>query len=301
MSKASNNFFESSDSSKSSKSKERSDKTSDRASSGAPPYVERNAATGRFRRTAAGNLRAQGRMSRRSKRTGQYKLTRLGRGTRRFNPHTGRHDRIVASPASLSSSSSSGGVTRIKAARLRAGSNVDELQSLIRDIQKLDDPYTAAEVIQVFDKVKEMMATLRPYVPRSQTDVRQFMSDTKSIPSDSVDMEKITNTLEQFGRLLKPLLPPKGRDSPILQGYKWIYDKLRDFDKFNSTKEDISRLAGSLQFYLSKVDPEHVFLAQDASTVTLGELKAVADTVAPLVAGKARTVHGTAMVNLAAL
>lgn len=296
MSKASDDFFEYSDSSKSS---ERSEKTSDRASSGAPPYVERNAATGRFRRTAAGNLRAQGRMSRRSKRTGQYKLTRLGRGTRRFNPHTGRHDRIVASPASLSSSS--GGVTRIKSARLRAGSNVDELQSLIRNIQRLDAPYTVAEVRQVFGKVKEMIATLAPYVPRSQTDVRQFMSDVTSAPSDSVDMEEITDILEQFGRLLKPLLPPRGKISPILEAYRWIYDKLRDFDKFNATQEEVSGLAKSLQTYLRRVDPGSSFLARDPATVKLGELKAVADTVAPLAAGKARAVHGAAMVNLAAL
>ena len=301
MSKASDDFFlsESSKSSKSSKSKERSDKTSDRASSGAPPYVERNAATGRFRRTAAGNLRAQGRMSRRSKRTGQYKLTRLGRGTRRFNPHTGRHDRIVASPASLSSSS--GGVTRIKSARLRAGSNVDELQALIRNIQRLDAPYTVAEVRQVFGKVKEMIATIAPYVPRSQSDVRQFMSDVTSAPLDSIDMEEITDILEQFGRLLKPLLPPRGKISPILEAYRWIYDKLRDFDKFNATQEEVSGLAKSLQTYLRRVDPGSSFLARDPATVKLGELKAVADTVAPLAAGKARAVHGAAMVNLAAL
>ena len=291
MSKASDDFFVS----ESSKSSERSEKTSDRASSGAPPYVERNAATGRFRRTAAGNLRAQGRMTRRSKRTGQYKLTRLGRGTRHFNPHTGHHDRFVASSAS-----SSGGVTRIKSARLRAGSNVDELQALIRNIQRLDAPYTASEVRQVFGKVKEMIATLAPYVPRSQTDVRQFMSDVTSAPSDSVDMEEITDILEQFGRLLKPLLP-RGKVSPILEAYRWIYDKLRDFDKFNATQEEVSGLAKSLQTYLRRVDPGSSFLARDPATVKLGELKAVADTVAPLAAGKARAVHGAAMVNLAAL
>ena len=298
MSKASDDFFvsESSKSSETSKSSERSEKTSDRASSGAPPYVERNAATGRFRRTAAGNLRAQGRMTRRSKRTGQYKLTRLGRGTRRFNPHTGHHDRFVASSAS-----SSGGVTRIKSARLHAGSNVDELQALIRNIQRLDAPYTASEVRQVFGKVKEMIATLAPYVPRSQTDVRQFMSDVTSAPSDSVDMEEITDILEQFGRLLKPLLPPRGKVSPILEAYRWIYDKLRDFDKFNATQEEVSGLAKSLQTYLRRVDPGSSFLARDPATVKLGELKAVADTVAPLAAGKARAVHGAAMVNLAAL
>ena len=280
--------------------------TSDRASSGLPPYVERNAVTGRFKRTVAGNVRAAGRLSRRT-RSGHFKLTRLGRGTRKFNPATGKHNLLGASR-----SSSIEEVVPIASEALEIRPNVDELGQLVVKIRKGIRPQRI-DLEENYRMIKTAVRTLEAVVPPT-AELHAFFRRVKMVPSNEASLRRIIATLHEFSDLLYPLMPKAPRvgprvsrfiASPYRDAYLWVHKALDELKVVDPARTPLPHYVGLLQTQLRSIDPGLIdmdlraFVAQDPATVTRLQLRAVLDALEPLIAIQSRAIHGAAMANLA--
>lgn len=280
--------------------------TSDRASSGLPTYVERNAVTGQFRRTAAGNIRAAGRMSRRT-RSGQFKLTRFGRGTRKFNPATGKHNLLRASR-----SSSIEAVVPIASEALEIRPNVDELGQLVAKIEKATRPQRI-DLTENYRMLKATVRTLESVVPPT-AELHAFFRRVKRYPSEDASLRRIIATLHEFSDLLYPLMPKAPRvgprvsrfiASPYRDAYIWVHKALDELKVVDPARTPLAYHVGLLQTQLRSIDPGLIdldlrdFVAQDPATVTRPQLRTVLNRLVPLITIQSRAIHGAAMANLA--